>query len=119
MTQKFSSPVSNRSPLIFSITVAVRGGTPIVLTGATFVVGIRARGASRCALTGTTENGVVAVDGDGTAGTATVTFTRAQMTSLAPGDYEMGIYASIPTIPATDLKLWIGGLPVEDGITDP
>lgn len=91
-------------------------GTPFVLTGWTARMQVRSRGAASTALPLldlTTANGAIVVDGP--AGTATVTITATQTSSLPPGRAVYDLELVSPTGEVT--RLIEGSLLVDQNVT--
>jgi hypothetical protein len=105
---------SNRADLIFGVELVDPATNDFVdLTGSQIAVMVRASGQYGASplLTGTNQDGHIAVTGPGR---FTVHFTRNEMTTFAPGNFDIGIVATLNT--GVTHQLLAGQLPVVDGI---
>ena len=103
--------VSNRADLLFGVELKHPATNDFVdFTDATITVSLRLTSQSNPSLTGTNTDGHVTVTGPGT---FDVHFTRAEMTTLPPGDADMGITVVLDGL---TYQVFAGQIPIVDGV---
>jgi hypothetical protein len=103
---------SNRADLLFEVElIDPKTNDTVDLNGATITVALRPVAQSNPTLTGTNLDGHVTVI---SSGRFSVNFTRAEMTSFAPGDVDIGI--TLKLADGVTYQLFAGQLPVVDGV---
>jgi hypothetical protein len=107
-----TAAASNRADLLFDVELIDPATNDFVdLTGATISVALRLTSQSVPTLTGSNSDGHCTVTGDGTFRTH---FTRAEMTTMPPGDADIGITVTLAD--GITYQLFAGQLPVVDGV---
>lgn len=103
---------SNREDYGFDATLSTRAGLPVDLTGSTIVVAIREPGHVLPALSFTNGAGVTLTAP--TAGSFALDISRADMTKLLAGSFDIGVTVKLAT--GRTFQLIAGSLPVVDGV---
>jgi len=105
---------SNRARWQFSVELTDPAtDLPVDLTGATIELAVRDQQSKQPLLTGTT-GAEITIGTPATDGAFSVLFSRTVMATLADGMYDVGLRVTLAS--GADFQLFVGTLPVVDGI---